>query len=105
MIKGTYQLIEGVTSPQQFQVVLTRNGAAFYTSTTLNPGEVYELEDDERFLRSLYAARVHKPYSDQLKDTLDRKGIAYEVNRCQSCGGRITKLSYPVVEVTLHDET
>jgi len=105
MSKGTYKLIDGVESPQQFQVVLTRNGGAFYTSTTLTPGEVYELEGDERFLRSLYAARVHKPYSDSLKETLDQKGIAYELNRCQSCGGRITKLSYPVVEVTLDDET
>lgn len=105
MIKGTYRLVDGVTSTQQFQVVLTRNNRAFYTATTLTPGVTYELEDDERFLRSLYAAKAHKPYSDALKATLEKKGIAYTVSSCASCGGRKATLVYSIVEVTRNDET
>lgn len=101
MRKGTYRLIDGVDTFQRINVVLTENGKAKYTTTTLYPGKVYELEDDDRFINSLRVAKVKKPYSDALKNTLEASGVPYEVEQCKSCGGRIKKLVYGIVEVNV----
>lgn len=104
MSRGTYKLIDGVETRQRVNVVLTKNGKAQYTTTTLLPGEIYELEDDDRFINSLRAAKVKKPYSDALKSSLDAAGISYELEQCKSCGGRIKKLVYGIIEVKEDDQ-
>lgn len=104
MSRGTFQLISGVETRQRINVVLTKNGKALYTTTTLLPGETYELKDDDRFINSLRAAKVRKPYSDSLKKSLEDANIPYETEQCKSCGGRIKKIVYGIVEVKENDQ-
>lgn len=99
MISGTYRLIDGVETPQRIRVVRTQNGKSLYTTARLIPNEVYILEDDERFLNSLKAAKVKRPYSDSLRKALENHDVPFEIENCMSCGGRVKKLVYCIVEV------
>lgn len=64
----------------------------------LVPGEEYET-DDEAMLEYFRRHRQKVRYSQELEDTLSRNGVKYEVEMCKSCGGRVKKISYQLVEV------
>ena len=38
-------------------------------------------------------------YNAELEEALKQNGVPYETEYCKSCGGRIKKISYRVVEV------
>ena len=98
--RGTYRLIDGIKTPQTIRVVRTENGKKSYSTARLIPGEVYQLEDDDNFIKSLFAAITSKPYSESLKSSLESIGVPFKMERgCQSCGGRGGRLKYCVVEV------
>ncbi|MGM0175694.1 hypothetical protein [Enterococcus sp. DIV0800] len=99
MIKGTYQLIEPITNVQQINVAQRINGRITHGVLRLTPGKVYELEDDELFLKSLQAATVQKRYDTNLEAQLKAAGVEYQQNFCKSCGGRVKKLEYSIVKV------
>lgn len=99
MIKGTYRLIDGIDTTQRIGVAKHHNDHVVYGSMELQPNVTYQLEDDEIFLNSLKSATVEKRYSDELIKTLKAMGIKYDLNYCRSCGGRVKKVVYSIIEV------
>lgn len=64
----------------------------------LVPGEEYETEDKAmiKFFRE-YRRKVK--YKTELAKTLEANGVPFETEMCKSCGGRVKKIAYQIVEV------
>lgn len=65
----------------------------------LAPGKIYETDDEAMldFFRN-YKRKVR--YSAELEKTLRDNGVPYEIEYCRSCGGKVKKISYRLVEVS-----
>lgn len=64
----------------------------------LVPGEVYET-DDKAMLDYFRKHRQKVRYTKELESTLEKNGVSYEIEMCKSCGGRVKKIKYQLVEV------
>ena len=64
----------------------------------LVPGVIYETDDEAmlNFFRN-YKRKVR--YNADIERALKNHNVPYEVEYCKSCGGKIKKISYKVVEV------
>ena len=64
----------------------------------LVPGKVYETEDQAMisFFKS-YRRKVR--HTAGIEEALKSAGVPYEIEYCRSCGGRVKKIKYQVVEV------
>lgn len=99
-----YRLNEAETVPVTLNnVARTKviNGKRIITYSNyirLAPGKEYET-DDEAMLNWFRAYRRKVKYTTALENTLKAYGVPYETEMCRSCGGRIKKISYQVVEV------
>lgn len=94
-----YKLIDPIETTTTLNIAKRENGAVKYQHIKLDPGEKYELCDDEVFINSLQNAKVQKRYSKDLVTKLKSFGVPYEETSCSSCRGRIKKISYRVVEI------
>lgn len=77
------------------------NGKAIVTYSNyirLVPDKVYET-DDEAMLNFFRGYKRKVRYNAELEEALKKNGVPYETEYCKSCGGRIKKISYRVVEV------
>lgn len=94
-----YKLIDAIQSPKTLSVV-TRNGSSIkYGTLRLEPGKKYELPDDDVLLKAIKDATELVKYTPSLEEALNSSGTEYEKIKCSSCGGRVLKLRYHVVEV------
>ena len=64
----------------------------------LIPGEEYET-DDPAMIRWFREYRREERWSSSLESALKSANVPYETRMCKSCGGRVKKISYQVVEV------
>lgn len=64
----------------------------------LVPNTLYET-DDEAMLNFFRAYKRKERYNPSLERALKENNVPYEVEMCRSCGGKIKKISYRVVEV------
>lgn len=64
----------------------------------LVPGVIYET-DDEAMLNFFEGYKRKVRYNAEIERALAENKVPYEVEYCKSCGGRIKKISYRVVEV------
>ena len=64
----------------------------------LVPGEEYETED-QAMIDYFQSFRQETQYTKELENTFEKYGIPYEIKMCKSCGGRVKKLKYQLVEV------
>ena len=64
----------------------------------LVPGKVYETDDNAmiEFFKS-YKRKVR--HTAGIEEALKSANVPYEIEWCRSCGGRVKKISYRVVEV------
>lgn len=77
------------------------NGKSIVTYSNfikLVPGEEYET-DDEAMINFFRNHKRKVRYKKDLADILTKNGVPFELELCRSCGGRIKKISYQVVEV------
>lgn len=77
------------------------NGKAIVTYSNyirLVPGKVYET-DDEAMLNFFRGYKRKVRYNTELEEALKKNDVPYETEYCKSCGGRVKKISYRVVEV------
>lgn len=77
------------------------NGKAIVTYSNyirLAPNKVYET-DDEAMLNFFRQYRRKVRYNSNLEEVLRLHDVPYEIEYCRSCGGRVKKISYAVVEV------
>lgn len=71
---------------------------AYSNYIRLAPNKVYE-SDDEAMLNFFRTYKRKVRYTEGLEATLKSHGVAYETEYCRTCGGRVKKISYKVVEV------
>ena len=64
----------------------------------LTPGVIYET-DDEAMLGFFRNYKRKARYNPELERALAENKVPYEIEYCRSCGGKIKKISYKVVEV------
>ena len=64
----------------------------------LSPGVEYET-DDQNMIDWFKAYKRKTRYSADLESALKANDVPYEIEMCKSCGGRVKKISYHVVEV------
>ena len=79
----------------------TMNGRSVVTYSNyinLVPGVIYET-DDEAMLNFFENYKRKVRYNAELEEALKLNKVPYEVEYCRSCGGKIKKISYKVVEV------
>lgn len=99
-----YKLIDCVDTQQKINVTETLpNGRIRYTYIKISPGEKKSLEEkgnDESFMTSLLKnSIVRKNYTAQLEELLKSANVDYTIEYCKSCGGKVRKLAYSVIEV------
>lgn len=77
------------------------NGKSIVTYSNyirLAPNTVYKT-DDEAMLNFFRAYKRKVRYTAEIERALQENGVSYEIEMCRSCGGKIKKISYRVVEV------
>ena len=77
------------------------NGKSIVTYSNyirLAPNTVYKT-DDEAMLNFFRAYKHKVRYTAEIERALQESGVPYEIEMCRSCGGKIKKISYRVVEV------
>ena len=95
-----YKLVGAIDVPMTLNVATLSNGYKKYGHIRIMPGKVYELpENDPPLVNSLKKAKLKKNYSVDIEQALIKAGVPYEVKMCASCGGRVKKIEYPVVEI------
>lgn len=94
-----FKLIDAIDVPLNLNLVKQENGKTVYQRTRLVPGKKYAISDDKAFMKSLLGATDSKRYTQGLENRLKACGAIYEIKKCRSCGGRIIKIVYHVVEV------
>ena len=75
-----------------------RNIVTYSNYIKLIPGEEYET-DDEAMIEFFKNYRRKVRHNGDLANALTRNGVPFEVEFCKSCGGRVKKISYQIVEV------
>lgn len=79
----------------------TINGRSTVTYSNyirLLPNKVYE-SDDTAMLNFFKQYRRKERYSESLENALKRAGVPYDIEYCKTCGGRVKKITYQLVEV------
>ena len=77
------------------------NGKAIVTYSNyirLAPDKVYKT-DDEAMLNFFRNYKRKVKYNANLETALKANDVPYEIEYCRSCGGKVKKISYAVVEV------
>lgn len=64
----------------------------------LVPGEEYET-DDKAMLDWFRNYRRKTKHTASVENALKRANVPYETEMCRSCGGRVKKIVYQIVEV------
>lgn len=80
------------------KVMNGRNVVTYSNYIVLYPDKLYE-SDDEAMLNFFRTYKRKVKYSAQLEEVLKSNGVPYEIEYCKSCGGRVKKISYRMVEV------
>lgn len=93
-----YKLVDAVDQPTSLSIVKRDGSSVKYCTIRLEPGKKYEIPEKD-ILDQLLKARKQIPYSARAEETLRSMGVAYEKKVCKSCGGKVLKLEYNVVEV------
>ena len=70
-----------------------------YAPKLFIPKQIYHLWGDDVLERSLQGHKVERSYTKELEAGLKEHGVPYEIRQCRSCGERMKKLVYPVVEI------
>lgn len=82
-----------------YMMPITRRGVVTYNNyQRLEPGKVYET-DDEATIRYLKEKMQIIRYTKEIENALKEAGVSYETEMCRSCGGKVKKIKYKLVEV------
>lgn len=94
-----YKLIDPIQVPKNLNLAGRENGLLRYRVIRLVPGKKYKIPEDQTLLEELKGVTESEKYTEGKEAALKRCGIPYEIVYCKSCGGRIRKLKYHLVEV------
>lgn len=97
---GTYRLIDAINAPVTVRVWSNADGHNRPASITLTPGKTYALpENDTLLVSELKDLKAKVRYDATLEEALKACGAEYKVEVCRSCGGRLKKIIYKMLEV------
>lgn len=94
-----YKLIDAIDTPVSLNVVTRENGVTAYKRMRLDPGVKYAIPNDTTLFESIDGATTRIKYTEAFENALKACGARYKVKMCPSCGGRVKKIEYHVVEV------
>ena len=80
------------------KIINGRSVVTYSNYIRLAPDTVYKTDDEARlnFFRN-YKRKVR--YTAEIERALKQNNVPYETEMCRSCGGKVKKISYRVVEV------
>lgn len=64
----------------------------------LVPGKIYTT-DDKAMLKFFKSYKRKVRYNTEIERALKENNVPYEIEFCRSCGGKVKKIKYQVVEV------
>lgn len=94
-----YKLIDPIKVPKNLNLAGRESGLVRYRVIRLVPGTKYKIPEDQTLLNELKAVTDTEKYTPEREAVLKAAGIDYEIISCRSCGGRVKKLKYHLVEV------
>lgn len=94
-----YKLIDPIKVPKNLNLAGRESGLVRYRVIRLIPGEKYKIPEDKLLFEELKGAVETEKYSEAKENALKAANVPYEVVYCKSCGGRVRKLKYHIVEV------
>lgn len=80
------------------KIVNGREIVSYSNYIRLSPNKEYET-DDSAMLNWLKAYRRKVKYTKELEELLKANNVTYNIEFCKTCGGKVKKISYQVVEV------
>ena len=80
------------------KMVNGRSIVSYSNYIRLVPGKVYE-SDDEAMISFFRNYRRKVRHTDTLERNLRSNDVPFSIEYCKSCGGKVRKISYQVVEV------
>lgn len=100
-----FKIKDGIGAVNTIRVAKQLNGITRYMHIRPEPGIAYEISKEESrdsgYINSLMNAEIEKHYSVELAEELKAVGIEPVERRCKSCGGKVKKLAYKVLEVVI----
>lgn len=98
---ASYKLIDAISVPITLYNLASRpkNIITYDNHMRLEPNKTYVLPDDEVLAKSLANYTTERKYTTELEQTLKDCNAEYEVKLCKSCGGKVRKIKYKVIEV------
>lgn len=94
-----YKLVDVIDVPLTLNVARKVNGYTKYGHIRLNPNTKYEIPTEEGLLDSLKEATTKVKWTKELEEAMKAANVDYKIVQCPSCGGRVKKIEYHVVEV------
>ena len=98
---GYYKLIDAIDVPKNFSITERVNGYTKYRSIRLLPHKKYDIDElpNREVLEQLKKATDKIRYTPKYEEALKACGASYELKMCPTCGGKVKKIVYHVVEV------
>ena len=82
-----------------YMMPITRQGKVTYNNyLRLEPGKLYETDDVATIAYLKEKTQLVK-YKESIENALKDANVDYEVEYCRSCGGRVKKIKYHLIEV------
>lgn len=82
-----------------YMIPITHGNRVTYNNyLRLEPGKVYET-DDAATIQYLKEKVQKVKHTQAIENALKDNNIEYEVEYCRSCGGRVRKIKYHLIEV------
>lgn len=96
-----YRLISAISTPiTLYRLAARPNTVITYDNhMKLVPGKTYVMPEDEILAKSIANYTVEHRYTAELEQILKDCNADYEVKLCRSCGGKVKKIKYKVIEV------
>lgn len=94
-----YKLVDVIDVPMTLNVARKVKGYTKYGHIRLHPGMKYEIPTEEGLLDALKEATTKTRWSRELEEAMKAMNVNYRVIQCPTCGGRVKKIEYHVVEV------
>lgn len=92
------KVIVTINNVAKTKIINGRSIVTYSNYIRLAPGKTYET-DDEAMLNFFKSYKRKVRYNAQTEEALKENGVPYEIEYCRSCGGRVKKISYQIVEV------
>lgn len=93
-----YMLSPAIKTGTTLSTFRTSSGRRIFNAVLLEPNKKYNTYiDDAVYVESLKNQKAKIPYSEQAVAELKALNIAYDVQQCPSCGGRVKNLKFDKV--------